>query len=117
MTATPQTTTAAPGPSRRVRLRAAMVEEIKAIARRQLVEEGPGAVSLRAIARELGTASSALFRYYPSHRDLITELVVDAYNSLADALEQSVDAQPSSDRTTRWWALGTAYRCWSLEHS
>src|SRR5579884_3078372 len=84
-------------PNRRERLRAGMVEEIKGLARRQLAEGGPGAMSLRGIARELGTASSALFRYYPSYNDLISALVVDAYNSLADAVISARDARPPED--------------------
>jgi AcrR family transcriptional regulator len=103
-------------PSRRDRLRAGMVEEIKDLARRQLAEGGPGAISLRAIARELGTASSALFRYYPSYNDLISALVVDSYNSVADAVIAARDAQPPTDYAGRWMALCRAYRRWSLDN-
>src|SRR5882724_7555711 len=83
--------------SRRTRLRAATTDEIKTLARRQLAEQGPGAVSLRAIAREMGTASSALFRYYPSFNDLISALVVDAYNDVADAIAAARDTRPADD--------------------
>jgi AcrR family transcriptional regulator len=103
-------------PSRRERLRAGMVEDIKAFARRQLAEGGPGAISLRAIARELGTASSALFRYFPSYNDLISALVVDSYNSLADALNTAQDGRSSSDHAGRWLTVCLAYRQWSLEN-
>jgi AcrR family transcriptional regulator len=93
-----------------------MVEEIKTLARRQLAEGGPGAMSLRGIARELGTASSALFRYFPSYNDLISALVVDAYNSLADAVISAVDARPPADHAGRWFAICQAYRRWSLDN-
>jgi AcrR family transcriptional regulator len=103
-------------PNRRARLRAAMVDDIKAIARRQLTEQGPGAVSLRGIAREIGIASSALFRYFPSHNDLITALVVDAYDSLAGAMRAGQDAVDPADHAGRWYAICLAYRRWSLEN-
>src|SRR6266567_1869263 len=70
--------TSAPA-TRRTRRRLATVAEIKALARRQLAEHGTGAVSLRAIAREMGTASSALYRYFASHDELISALCADAY--------------------------------------
>ena len=58
------------GPSRRERVRAATVDEIKAVALRLLVEEGPEAMTLRAIAREMGMTAPGLYRYFPSHEDL-----------------------------------------------
>ena len=93
-----------------------MVEEIKTVARRQLAEGGPGAISLRAVARELGTASSAIFRYYPSYNDLISALVVDSYNSIADAVISARDSRPSADHLGRWYAVCQAYRRWSLDN-
>jgi len=101
-------------PNRRARLRAAMVGDIKAVARRQLAEQGPGAVSLRGIAREIGTASSALFRYFPTYNDLITALVVDAYDSLTDAMTAGRDVVDLADHAGRWYAICLAYRGWSL---
>jgi len=103
-----------PAPNRRARLRADMIDQIKAVARQQLAEQGPGGVSLRGIAREIGTASSALFRYFPSHNDLITALVVDAYDSLAEAVTAAADARPPADHAGRWFAICQAYRQWSL---
>ena len=104
----------AAAPSRRARLRADMISQIKAEARAQLAEHGPGAISLRGIAREIGTASSALFRYYPSQNDLITALVIDAYDSLADAVTAAGQSRPPADHAGRWLAICQAYRDWSL---
>jgi AcrR family transcriptional regulator len=112
----PSTTSGSVAPSRRARLRADTINEIKTLARRQLAEQGPGAISLRAIAREMGTAPSALFRYFPSHNDLISAIVVDAYNDVADALSSVRDAWPSGDHAGTWFAICQAYRSWSLEN-
>ncbi len=103
-------------PTRRARQRAATTEEIKALARHQLAEQGPGGLSLRAIARQMGTASSALYRYFPSQSDLVTALCVEAYDSLADAVITARDAQPPGQHARRWTALCHAWRRWSLEH-
>jgi AcrR family transcriptional regulator len=104
----------AAAPSRRARLRADMISQIKTQARRQLAEHGPGGISLRGIAREIGTVSSALFRYFPSQNDLITALIADAYDSLTQALTTAADAQPPADHAGRWLAICQAYRDWSL---
>jgi AcrR family transcriptional regulator len=106
----------AAAPTRRARQRAAAIDEIKALARRQLADQGPGGISLRAIAREMGTASSALYRYFPSQGDLITALCIEAYDSLAAALAAARDARSAGDHAGRWAALCHAYRRWSLEH-
>jgi len=103
-----------PPATRRARQRQATVAEIKALARAQLADGGTGAVNLRAIAREMGTASSALFRYFPSQADLISELLADAYAAVAGAVAAAVDACPPGDHAGRWAALCHAYREWSL---
>ena len=71
------------------RARAELTGEIKAVARRQLAEEGSAALSLRAVARELGMVSSAVYRYFPSRDELLTALIIDAYDAVADAAEQA----------------------------
>src|SRR6266516_204076 len=102
--------------SRRQRHRQAPLAEIKTLARRQLAEQGPGALSLRAIARQMGTASSALYRYFASHDELLSALCVDAYDALADTLTTARDAQPPDDHARQWWAICHAFRRWALEH-
>jgi AcrR family transcriptional regulator len=109
--------TVSPAPTRRARQRAATVGEIKALARRQLAEHDPGGLSLRAIARQMGTAPSALYRYFPSQSDLVTELCVEAYDSLAAALAAARDAQAPGNHARRWLAVCHAYRRWSLDHT
>ncbi len=102
--------------SRRDARRLATIAEIKTIARRQLAEHGPGAVSLREISREMRMASSALYRYFASHDELINALCVDAYDSVADALAAARDTRPADDHAGRWWQICHAYRRWSLDH-
>lgn len=108
--------TDAPPLSRRAALRQATVAEIKTLARQQLAEQGPGGLSLRAIARQMRTASSALYRYFASADDLVTTLCVDAYTSLADDLTAAQRTQPADHPTAQWWAIGHAYRHWALAH-
>jgi AcrR family transcriptional regulator len=106
---------ASPAPAtRRTRQRAATVAEIKALARQQLAERGTGAVNLRAIAREMGTASSALYRYFPSHDDLISALCADAYGAGADAMAAARDTVPATDHLRRWQAVCDGLREWAL---
>lgn len=73
--------------SRRERLRAETSLEIETIALRQLAEEGPGAISLRGIAREMGMTPRAIYSYFPTRDDLITALISGIGASLAEALE------------------------------
>jgi AcrR family transcriptional regulator len=91
-----------------------MADEIKAIARRHLATDGAN-LSLRAVARDLGVVSSALYRYYPSRDDLLTALIIDAYNALGSAVE-SADAsvQDRGDLRGRWLACSHAVRDWAL---
>jgi AcrR family transcriptional regulator len=74
----------------RERARAQLTREIKEEARRQVAAGGAQQLSLRAVARELGMVSSALYRYYPSRDELLTALIIDAYDSLGAAAEAAV---------------------------
>jgi AcrR family transcriptional regulator len=102
--------------SRRERTRAATVAEIKEHAWQQLAEVGPAALSLRAIAGEMGMTSSALYRYFGSKDDLLSELVVDGFASLADWLEAAEAQLGDNPDTERWLYLASAHRRWALEH-
>jgi AcrR family transcriptional regulator len=103
-------------PTARDRARAELTAEIKDESRRQLAAGGAEALSLRAVARELGMASSALYRYFPSRDDLLTALIIDSYDALGGQVEQSVSARRAADHLGRWRAACRAVRSWALEH-
>lgn len=98
----------------RARVRAEMIDEIKKVARRQLATEG-ASLSLRAVAREMGMVSSALYRYFPSRDDLLTALIIDAYNLLGEVAELA-DARITdrSDLLGRWLAVARSLRAWAV---
>ncbi|NUW40327.1 TetR/AcrR family transcriptional regulator [Nonomuraea rhodomycinica] len=100
----------------RERVRAELTREIVEIARRQLATEGAGGLSLRAVAREMGMVSSAIYRYFPSRDDLLTTLIIDGYNALGEAVERADAAAPEDDFPGRWAALCHAVRDWALAH-
>ncbi len=88
--------------------------QIIELGRRHLVTEGATGLSLRAIARDLGMVSSAVYRYVANRDELLTLLLVDAYSELADA----VDAARAEG--VRWQqqvrAMAHAARRWAVEH-
>jgi AcrR family transcriptional regulator len=102
--------------SRRDRVRAATVTEIKDTARRILVAEGPDGLSLRAIAREMGMTAPALYRYFPSREDLIGALIADLYDELTATLEAARDAADPADARVQITAASRAFRSWALGH-
>src|SRR2546430_229174 len=98
----------------RARVRAEMIEEIKDVARRHIAAGG-ASLSLRAVARDLGMVSSALYRYFDSRDELLTALILDAYNSLGEASERADAAVTDrSDLLGRWLAVARSLREWAL---
>ncbi|MFC7846569.1 TetR/AcrR family transcriptional regulator [Streptomyces sp. NPDC057382] len=102
--------------SARARARSEVTAAIKDEARRQLAAEGAARLSLRAVARELGMVSSALYRYFPSRDDLLTALIIDAYDSLGEAAEAAYAAVADTGPRQRWIAVCEAVRGWALAH-
>ena len=94
--------------------KAAVSADIAAEARRQLAEVGAGALSLRAVARELGMASSAMYRYFPSRDDLLTALIVEAYDTLGEVAESAAATRGSA--LVRWQTVCRSIRRWALDH-
>jgi AcrR family transcriptional regulator len=91
-----------------------MTEEIKAVARRHLATAGAN-LSLRAVARDMGMVSSALYRYFASRDALLTALIIDAYNALGEAAENAdAGVADRADLRSRWLAIGHAVRQWAL---
>lgn len=99
----------------RERARKRTVVEIRELAWRQVEQVGAQALSLRAIARELGVVSSAIYRYVPSRDDLLTGLLVDGFNDLADAVIAAEAAVPRAAHRERWLTICRAMRAWALD--
>lgn len=101
----------------RQRAREDITAEILAAARARLAEAGPGELSLRAVARDVGMVSSAVYRYFASRNDLLTALIIAAYDELGAAVEVADDAVTDrEDHLGRWTACCTAVREWSVAH-
>jgi AcrR family transcriptional regulator len=103
-----------PAPTRRERQRAETRDRILETAREHLARDGAAGLSLRAVARDLEVGVSSLYRYVASRDELITELLVDAFDSQADAVDAAVAHQP--DPVLAIHAAMDAYRAWSLAH-
>jgi AcrR family transcriptional regulator len=99
----------------RQRARREVTAAIKNEARRQLAREGAAKLSLRAVARELGMVSSGLYRYFPSRDDLLTALIIDAYDAVGEAAERAL-AGAGAAPAARWAAACRAVRGWALGH-
>ena len=112
-------------PSRRDRVRAATTQEIIQTARKLLVQQGPDAVSLRAIAREMGMTAPALYRYFDSHEELLRHVVADIFTDLAshvrtaihEAADLSASDLPEAEVMVLKMIAGCrAFRAWTLTH-
>lgn len=111
-------------PSRRDRVRAATVREIKDTARRLLIRHGPDAVTLRAIAREMGMTAPALYRYFGNHEELIKHVIADIFGELADDLQEAIRAAGAAaagegditELTAKLVAACQEFRRWALGH-
>ena len=97
-------------------VRAEITGEILDAARGYLATDGAPALSLRAIARDLGMASSALYRYFKSRDELLTRLIIDAYDSLGAAAEVREATIDRNDLAGRFTAICEAVRAWALAH-
>ena len=121
------TQASAPLPGRRDRIRAATMEEITSTARRLLVEHGPEAMTLRAIAREIGMTAPGLYRYYSSREELWRHVVAEMFRELAVDIRRAIDGavplaargQPTAKRAhvaLKMVAACRAFRNWALGH-
>lgn len=97
-------------------MRAATDQDIRRTARALLVEQGPEAVTLRAIARELGITAPALYRYYGSRDDLVEHLRSDIVADLAAELAEDI-AQLPAEGALQLFAIFKGFRRWALAHT
>lgn len=98
----------------RSRAREQTMRDIVRIGRQHLATDGAAALSLRAVARDLGLVSSAVYRYVASRDELLTLLVVDGYDELGDAVDAALEAVDHDDFRGRQDAIGRAVRAWAL---
>ncbi|MBW0119135.1 TetR/AcrR family transcriptional regulator [Pseudonocardia abyssalis] len=101
----------------RERRRAETVREIKESAVARLAEVGPGALSLRAVARDVGMTVQSLYHYFDSRDALLTALMADAHHALADAVQAAADASRGAPPADRRRSATAAFREWALAHS
>lgn len=97
----------------RERAREQTITEIIRIGREHLASEGAAALSLRAVARDLGVVSSAVYRYVKNRDELLTLLVVDAYNELGDEVDKAV-VSAGADYLAQYKALARAVHGWGI---
>jgi len=111
--------------TRRDRMRAATVDEIIQTARRLLVESGPEAMSLRAIAREMGMTAPGLYRYFDSHEELLRNVCASIFTELAQDIRQAIAAagapaatpdEMTVKLTVKLVAACREFRRWALNH-
>ena len=101
----------------RERVRGEMTAEILAVARQHLGRQGAAALSLRSIARDLGMAPSALYRYFDGRDALLSALILAAYESLAETAEAAAEGalRPEAPDAERFLSVPRAMRDWALE--
>lgn len=90
--------------------------QLLAAASRQLASVGPSGLSLRAVAREVGMVSSALYRYFASRDELLTALIIEAYDTLGQVAEDASAATRDQPPLERWVVTVGAIRHWAVEH-
>lgn len=101
---------------RRERLRKATLGEIHEAVRALLVEEGPAAVTINAVARRVGMSGPALYHYYSGHDALVGAVTADFFGELAAAMEQARDARADAPVGERILAVCRAMRGWAVAH-
>lgn len=99
--------------SRRERARAATIEEIKEVASRLMREHGTTDLRFSDIAREMGMTAPALYRYFADRDELLTALIVDAYDELGAIVAEAREQVPAEDLWGRFYAVTQAYRSWA----
>lgn len=109
--------TGTPPRTARERARAQVMADLLAAARARLETDGPAGLSLRAVARDLGVASSAVYRYVPSRDALLTELIIESYDRAGSVCEDAAAAARDRGESPAqaWLAVGRAFRGWALE--
>ena len=100
----------------RAKARLETTSEIKRLARDQIASKGAANLSLREIAREMGVASSALYRYFTSRDQLLTVLIIESYDDIGGMVEHADAKCSRDDLAGRWRAAAQSLRNWAIEN-
>jgi AcrR family transcriptional regulator len=100
----------------RARARAEVRAAILAAASKRVAEDGANDLSLRAVARDVGMVSSAVYRYFASRDELLTALIIEAYDSLGDHVETHIESTRGRPAGERWVDAAMTIRSWALTH-
>lgn len=103
-------------PGVRARRRAEVERRLVEVGRAHVAQHGAAGLTVRGVARDLGMAPSALFRYVDGLEDLLTVLIVACYDELGDRVQAAFDAVPPDDAHGRWWAVARTCLAWGREH-
>ena len=98
----------------RAKARLETTSEIKRLAREQIANKGAANLSLREIAREMGMASSALYRYFASRDQLLTDLIIESYDDIGNTVERADAKCSREDLVGRWRAVSQSLRTWAI---
>ncbi len=98
----------------RARRREDVTARVLEIGRQHLAEHGAAGLSLRAVTRDLGMVSSAVYRYVANRDELLTLLLVDAYGAQADAVQAAVTSAADQRWPDRLLAAAHAFRAWAV---
>ncbi|MFI9552132.1 TetR/AcrR family transcriptional regulator [Nonomuraea endophytica] len=104
------------GTTRRDRLRQATLAEIHTAARRLLVEQGSGAVTINAVGREVGMSGPALYHYFSGHDELVGAVTAGFFRELAEVMEAARDRNADEPLGTRILETCRAMRTWAIAH-
>src|SRR3546814_590648 len=99
-------------PSRRERVRAATIDEIKETAMRLMRESGPD-LRFADIARDMGLTAPALYRYFADRDELLAALMVDGFREMSDQLRAALGGTDADDLAGRVQAAANAYRAFA----
>ncbi|SNR24567.1 TetR/AcrR family transcriptional regulator [Blastococcus mobilis] len=98
----------------RARHREQVRAEIQAHAWEQIAAAGPSAVSLRAIAKQMGMTAPALYRYFTSRDDLLSSLIRATHQELAEIVEATVSTDDLPEDRLRH--IAAVFRRWATSH-
>lgn len=106
-----------PGASRRQRVRDATLRELISVSREILTSKGAEALTIRAVAREMGMTPPGIYRYFDSHRALVDAVIVAILDELTEFVAARIGEVDEADTARRLVVASRALRCWAIEHA